>query len=93
MASENAATASSALQIPDPTHLGSGPVQLLQVGIAFLAITWVTMALRAYTRIFLIRSFGWDDWTMLLTMVRVPPLCGLALTNSCRSPSQYNVPS
>lgn len=61
-------------QIPDPTNLGSGPWQLVNVSIAFLAITWFSVALRVWARAGIIRSFGWDDWTILLTMVN-PPSC------------------
>ena len=50
---------------------------------AFLALAWLTISLRFWVRGLLIRSIGWDDWTMLLTIVRSKcpsdPLIGLTI--------------
>lgn len=46
------------------------PAAALAFGVAFLALAWVTMSLRLWTRALIIKSLGWDDWAMLLTTVR-----------------------
>jgi hypothetical protein len=33
-------------------------------------LAWVTVALRIYTRTFILRSPGWDDYTMVVALVR-----------------------
>ncbi|KAF1994553.1 hypothetical protein P154DRAFT_28509 [Amniculicola lignicola CBS 123094] len=44
--------------------------QQWNIAIAFLAIAWVFVALRMWTRTHVIHNFGWDDGTMILaTMV------------------------
>ncbi|KAL1304819.1 hypothetical protein AAFC00_003747 [Neodothiora populina] len=70
-----ASAASSASEIPDVTNLGSGPVQLVRVGVAFLVVAWISTALRFWTRTMIIRSLGWDDYTMLLTMISFTVQC------------------
>jgi hypothetical protein len=40
------------------------------VTIIFLLLTWTTVSARFYTRVFILRSVGWDDWTMLMALVR-----------------------
>jgi hypothetical protein len=39
------------------------------VAIAFLALTWIFILLRIWTRTYLISNFGWDDSTTLLAGV------------------------
>lgn len=56
--------------IPDIRDLGDGPQNMLSVAVALLVVTWVALSLRILARGFLLRSFGWDDWTMILTVVR-----------------------
>ena len=36
----------------------------------FLTVSWITVVLRIWVRAGLLRNFGWDDATMLLTTVR-----------------------
>ncbi|GAB7351692.1 hypothetical protein MBLNU459_g2287t1 [Dothideomycetes sp. NU459] len=38
--------------------------QVLAVAILFLTLTWITIILRIYVRVFMIKSFGRDDWAM-----------------------------
>lgn len=45
-----------------------GP-ELRAVGIGFLAFAYISMALRSYVRVFLVKAFGLDDWMMLLALV------------------------
>jgi hypothetical protein len=40
------------------------------IAIAFLTASWVAVLLRFWTRGKLVRSLGWDDWTMGITIVR-----------------------
>jgi hypothetical protein len=39
------------------------------VAIVFLSLSWTTMALRIWTRAIVVHSFGWDDTTMIISMV------------------------
>jgi hypothetical protein len=41
------------------------------VGILFLVLTWVAVSLRCYVRIFMIKSFGLDDWLSAAALVRL----------------------
>jgi hypothetical protein len=44
-----------------------------EIGIAasFLLLAWIAVALRFYTRAFVVRNLGWDDWIMALTLVKL----------------------
>lgn len=42
--------------------------QVLGVAITFLITTWITITLRCYVRVFMVKAFGVDDWTMLATL-------------------------
>lgn len=44
--------------------------RLLGATIALLVLSWVTIALRTYTRAVIMRSFMADDWLMLTSQVR-----------------------
>ena len=48
---------------------GYDSVAMLVVSSVFICITWVTVILRFYTRQFIVKSVGWDDWLILLTTV------------------------
>lgn len=43
--------------------------RLVGATIALLALSWITMGLRAYTRAVIMRSFMADDWLMLIAQV------------------------
>ncbi|EKG12308.1 hypothetical protein MPH_10613 [Macrophomina phaseolina MS6] len=43
--------------------------QVLAINIVFFALTWIIMMLRVYTRAYLIKSFGRDDWSMLAALL------------------------
>jgi hypothetical protein len=48
-----------------------GPtVKEITVASVFLSIAWITVLLRFWTRVMVVKSLGWDDWCMGLTMVR-----------------------
>lgn len=57
-------------EIPDVTQLGNAPQNMLSLAVTLLIITWIALSLRILARGFLLRSFGWDDWTMIFTVVR-----------------------
>ncbi|KAE8854013.1 hypothetical protein HRS9122_01005 [Pyrenophora teres f. teres] len=42
--------------------------QVLGIALTFLVLAWVTVGLRCYVRIFMVKGFGIDDYTMLLTL-------------------------
>lgn len=43
--------------------------QVLAIGIAFLVATWPAVGLRTYIRARMLKSMGWDDYTMLLCQI------------------------
>jgi len=43
--------------------------EMLAISAVFLALSAVTVILRVYVRGWMIRSFGWDDWLMMVTWV------------------------
>jgi hypothetical protein len=42
------------------------------VAAVFLAIASVTVILRCYVRLFLVKAFGWDDGAMVIALVCLP---------------------
>lgn len=46
-----------------------GP-QLLSINIAFGVVAVITVILRTYTRLFIVKAFGGDDWFALVATVR-----------------------
>ncbi|KAI2474766.1 Integral membrane protein [Pyrenophora tritici-repentis] len=42
--------------------------QVLGIALTFLVLAWVTVGLRCYVRTFMVKGFGIDDYTMLLTL-------------------------
>jgi hypothetical protein len=45
--------------------LGTVPKELYGVSISLLVITWSAALSRAYVRGYVLRSVGWDDWTLI----------------------------
>lgn len=43
---------------------------MLATSCVFLALSAITVVARIYVRGWMIRSFGWDDWLMMVTWVR-----------------------
>lgn len=48
-----------------PNHGG----QVIGVAAMFMVLSWLAVTLRMYCRVFLVRSVGMDDWTMLALLV------------------------
>lgn len=69
--------------IADAAHrvaaIGPRTVVMLIVAVVFLILSWISFALRVYVRAILIRSFGWDDWLMLLTICLSTTCCSLLM--------------
>jgi hypothetical protein len=69
--------------ISDAAHrvaaVGPRTTVMLIVAVVFLIICWTSFALRVYVRAILIRSFGWDDWSMLLTICLSTTCCSLLI--------------
>ena len=49
-------------------HENKGP-QVEGVAIAFLTISWIAVALRLYCRLFVVKSFGIDDYLAAFSQV------------------------
>lgn len=47
---------------------GRGP-EVIGVYALFTALTTISMVLRVYSRVFLVKKFGWDDWTAAVAWV------------------------
>ncbi|KAG9963405.1 hypothetical protein KCU61_g3758, partial [Aureobasidium melanogenum] len=60
-------------------ELGPRTVVMLVIGVFFLVVSWISFALRVYVRAFLIRSFGKDDWMMLITVCLFTICCSLLI--------------
>jgi hypothetical protein len=45
--------------------------QLVVVSIFFLCLTFISVGLRVFVRIWIMKSFQWDDWLMVVAQVRV----------------------
>lgn len=48
--------------------------QVLAVNILFFVLSWLTVSLRVYVRAGMLKSFGIDDWLMVVSHVRGIPL-------------------
>jgi hypothetical protein len=49
--------------------------QPIKVAIVFLALAWIFVLLRIWTRTHVIANFGWDDAAMILASVRYISAC------------------
>lgn len=58
-------------EIPTLNHLGSIPQSLFSGTVAILSVAWFSVVLRVYVRSAMMKSFGWDDWTIMLAIVCV----------------------
>ncbi|KAM3086298.1 hypothetical protein ACMFMG_000434 [Clarireedia jacksonii] len=54
-------------------------VEILTVLIVFLALSWVTVALRCYSRICITKAFGSDDVFIVITLLAFSATAGLAM--------------
>lgn len=57
--------------------------QVLAVAVLFISLTWLTVGLRCYVRIGMLKSFGYDDYMMLITQVRPDVVTALNFKKWC----------
>jgi hypothetical protein len=60
--------------------LGSIPEQLYGVAISLLVITWTAALARAYVRVCMLRSVGWDDWTLIPAQICYTVQCAFMIS-------------
>ena len=53
---------------PDGNQNRTG--ELIGICIGFLVVSFIVVTLRLYTRLILIKSARWDDWTIFVALVR-----------------------
>lgn len=56
-------------------------LELEVVLIVFLTLSWITVTLRCYVRIYIVKSFAIDDYFILVTLFTFTIFCGLALAS------------
>lgn len=54
-----------------PTLYELKSYDMLATSAVFLALSAITVVARVYVRSWMIRSFGWDDWLMMVTWVSI----------------------
>ncbi|KAI4719400.1 hypothetical protein E4T48_04337 [Aureobasidium sp. EXF-10727] len=82
----------AASEIPTLSHLGSVPQSLFSGTVAVLAIAWFSVILRIYVRSVMMRSFGMDDWTIMLATTALTVQCAYLIKVSLMEmqPDRYN---
>lgn len=58
-------------EVPTLDNLGSIPHSLFSGTVAILTVAWLSAVLRIHVRSVMMRSFGWDDWTIMLAIVSI----------------------
>lgn len=61
----------AAIPCDEACHTESNTVRIVTVVTIFHALAFISVSLRLYARIWLIKAPGWDDWVMVLTIVRI----------------------
>ncbi|OJJ63055.1 hypothetical protein ASPSYDRAFT_144837 [Aspergillus sydowii CBS 593.65] len=54
--------------------MGDQSASLYGVAVTFVALSSISVALRCYVRLRVVKAFGWDDFVMILAMVFLLPL-------------------
>lgn len=67
---------------------GRGPELLGTVGL-FCALSTITIALRVYCRVALVKNFGWDDWFALLAWALFMLFCTFAILGAHHGTGQH----
>jgi hypothetical protein len=65
----NPATKQLSELTPEQLAYTNAPILAAQVGSLFALSLMVVLA-RSYSRVFIVKSFGADDWTIVLALVR-----------------------
>ena len=55
----------------NPVSRGQG---LLITQIVLVPLALLVLVARLYVRLYMVKRPGWDDWLMVMAMVRIPPL-------------------
>ncbi|EQB53454.1 hypothetical protein GCG54_00005355 [Colletotrichum gloeosporioides] len=61
--------AGAAIPCDEACHTESNTVRIVTVVTIFHALAFISVSLRLYARIWLIKAPGWDDWVMVLTIL------------------------
>lgn len=75
MAAHLGLTDMNASEISEMLQLKQVLFPMFQVCIAFLVLAWFSVSLRVYARAVVLKSFGADDWLMLLTLAVFTTCC------------------
>ncbi|KAL1305799.1 hypothetical protein AAFC00_003962 [Neodothiora populina] len=75
---------------PTPTIEQLKSVPMAISASVFLIASWIVVALRIYVRAYMIRSFGWDDWLMVVTQLLFTIMCALILV-ICSTEINYGI--
>lgn len=67
---------------------GRGP-ELIAVYSFFAALTTIVITLRCYVRVFMVRSFGADDWAMLFGWAMFQCFAGFAIAGAFHGTGQH----
>ncbi|KAG9568425.1 hypothetical protein KCU71_g840, partial [Aureobasidium melanogenum] len=78
--------------VPTLYGLGRIPEELYIVAITFLTMTWTSVFARAYVRGYMLRSFGWDDWTLIPAQICYTAQCAylISMARMEMDPAKYN---
>ncbi|KAI4730665.1 hypothetical protein E4T49_01604 [Aureobasidium sp. EXF-10728] len=74
--------------IPNVLELQPKAHLMIGFGVTFLVLVWLSVALRVYVRLFMIRAFGWDDAILLMSSVTFSSFCACLIVEAryCRAP-------
>ncbi|KAG9668297.1 hypothetical protein KCU99_g6480, partial [Aureobasidium melanogenum] len=78
--------------VPTLDGLGRIPEELYIVAITFLTMTWASVLARFYVRGYMLRSFGWDDWTLIPAQICYTAQCAYLISEARMEmdPAKYN---
>ncbi|KAK5999981.1 hypothetical protein QM012_005069 [Aureobasidium pullulans] len=78
--------------VPTVDGLGRIPQELYIVAVTLLVITWIAVFARAYVRAYMLRSVGWDDWTLIPTQICYTAQCAylISMARMEMDPTKYN---
>ncbi|KAH0359189.1 hypothetical protein KCU65_g10092, partial [Aureobasidium melanogenum] len=77
--------------VPTLYGLGRIPEELYIVAITFLVLTWTAVFARGYVRGYMLRSIGWDDWTLIPAQVCYTAQCAylISMARMEMDPAKY----
>jgi len=66
-------------------------LQLFAVTIVFLVLSWVTVSLRCFTRLKIVKAFGLDDYLIVISLLVFTGFCGCQLAGIHYGIGRHNV--